>query len=237
MQTCNAPFAGTPSCASAPVPPPPSVAVDVEATGVSVSVGASVEASPPAQPQPAEPLEDPVMQDTPPESMTDQRGKKGLLDGLKGMVGKPGTMPSGMLGKKKGLGLKDKKKELGLKDKKKELFSGVKGKLKPEPKESTTFEDARKKLDIIKKNLAATRNTLTDSKLAGKKKVLDSKAGTPSGWTNGMRAQPKKTGTATMGMNEDMVTLFPVEVDDMDAANAVPVDIDMVGGVARIRAM
>lgn len=227
MRTCNAPFAGTPSCASAPVSSPPSVAVDVEATGVSVSVGTSTGVSSPVQPQPAEPIEDPVMQQTPPEPMTDKREKKGPLDGLRGMVGKPGTMTSGLLGKKKGLGLKDKKKE---------LFSGVKGKLKPEPQESTTFEDARKKLDIIKKNLAAARNTIADSKLDGKKKVLDSKAGTPSAKPNGMRVEPKKTGTRT-GMNEEMVTLIPVEVDEMEAANAVPVDIDIVGGVARIRAM
>jgi hypothetical protein len=227
LKTCNAPIVGTSECARAPSPP--SVAVDIETPGVSVTVDTVRVPSPPEEPDTMEP----VPMEPSPKEPTETQGTRsgGRLDGFRDMMGKPGTMRSGFLGKKK-----------GLKHKKKHHFPGKKGLLYPEPEESTTFEDARKKLDIIKKNLANTRDTITNSKLDKSKKVLDMKAGTmPSRPQAGMDIAPKMTAPARSGMeaktmNGDMMTLIPVEVDDMEAANAVPVEIVMENGVAMIRA-
>eukprot|EP00210_Caulerpa_lentillifera_P003177 g3036.t1 len=229
LETCNAPFAGTPVCARTSTPSPASVAVDVETPAVSVSASTTRVSSPsPSAPTSVEVPEEPDTNEPVQVPATDKRiGSGGLLEGLNGMVGKPGTMKSGLLGKKKGFGLRNKKKE---------LFSGAKGKLNLEPEESTTFEDARKKLDIIKKNLSGTRNTISNSVLDGKKKVLDMKAGTPSPTVEVMTVSPKET-APSVKRSEDTVTLIPVQVDDREAANAVPVDIYFDNGVARIKAM
>jgi len=134
--TCNAPFAGTPSCISTPAPSPPTVTVDVETTGVSVSVGTAEVQESPADFDTIEIFEEPVMVESPPEATKDEG-------------------------------------------------------------EETTFEDARKKVDVIKENLAMTQDTMTDSVLVGKEKVMDMKAGTPSSMVYGMSVEPKKTAPET----------------------------------------
>lgn len=129
--TCNAPFAGTPSC-STPAPPPPAVAVDVETTGVSVSLGTAKVQESFEDSDAIEIIEEPIMVESPPEAMTDEG-------------------------------------------------------------EETAFKDARKKVDVIKENLAMTQDTMTDSVLDGKNRVMDMKAGTPSSMAYGMSVEPKKT--------------------------------------------
>eukprot|EP00210_Caulerpa_lentillifera_P009551 g9109.t1 len=214
LETCNAPFAGTPVCTTTPPPPPASVFVDVETPAVSVSVGTTRVPSPPPPPPPApvEIPEEPEVIETPEEPevdvpelpqepKTDTRGSR--VEVIKEMVSKPEIKKPSILRKKKGLGLKEHKEK---------LVSGMKDRLTPEPKDSSTFEDARKKIDVIKKNLSGTRDTISNSMLDGKKKVLDMKAGTPSSIVDGMIVEPKATGPS-VGTKDEMVVLIPVEVD------------------------